>query len=332
MRDQDRDAIVTICLLAARVDGGRSPEEQEQFEQVMEDLGVTDMPALFARLRTATVDAGEAARSISTAHARRTAYEMAVSICYADGDLSEQERRFLEELRTHLGLGTDPDLERMGRDARGLATAPLPGPPLTLESGGGSGPRPSQAGIPAVTPDAAIDAMIRQHALLAGALELLPQTLATLAVIPVQLRLVHRIGADVGQKPDQQQVTVLLGALGVGAVTQVLDGVARKTLGGLGRGLLGRLFGGVAGGAAGAVTGMGLAFASTYALGHIAKQYYAQGGKLSREDLEALARRFRTEARELLPKVQDEIRAQSQRLDLDRLMATLKGTVTVEKG
>ncbi len=116
--------------------------------------------------------------------------------------------------------------------------------------------------------------------------------------------------------------------MGAGAVTQVLDGVSRKALGGLGRGLLGKVLGGVAGGAAGTVAGMGLAFASTYALGHVAKQYSAQGGKLSREDLEALARRFRTEAQELLPKVQDEIRAQSERRDLGRVMATLTGEKT----
>ena len=39
MLDQDREPIVTICLLAALVDGVRSPEEQAQFERILAHLG-----------------------------------------------------------------------------------------------------------------------------------------------------------------------------------------------------------------------------------------------------------------------------------------------------
>jgi uncharacterized protein (DUF697 family) len=190
----------------------------------------------------------------------------------------------------------------------------------------GEAPRPSQAGIPAVSHDAALDAMIRQQALLAGALELLPQQLASLAIIPLQMRLVYRIGADYGQKLDGMQIKDLLGVLGIGAAGQLLDGMVRRLAGGLGRGLLGTVVGGVLGGTAGRAAGAGVAFVTTYALGHAARQYYAQGRQLSQQDLRALFERFRGEAQALLPRVREEIHAQSQHLDLGHLLATLRGT------
>ncbi len=327
MTEKERDAIVTICLLAAIVDGDREAEEQAQLEHVIEGLGIEDVPALFARLRTGAFDTAAAARELSSEEARRSAYEMALSVCYADGDLNATERHFLDTLREDLGLAADPDSERAGHDARGLATAPLPGPALAVAGPMPEGDRPSQAGLPAIAPDAAIDAMIRQHALLAGALEILPQRLATLAIIPLQMRLVYRIGADFGHALDRQQAKVLLGVMGAGAVTQVVDGVARKVLGGVGRGLLGRALGGVLGGVAGAAAGVGLAFVTTHALGHVAKQYYAQGRKLSRQDLQALFGRFKGEAEQLLPSIQQEIQGQARDLDLGRLMASLKGEI-----
>jgi len=322
--DAERDAIVSISFLAAVSDGDRDADEQTRLERVIADLGIQDVPALLERLRSGAFDVASAAREIRTADGRQAAYEMAVSVCYADGDLNATERDFLERLRLALGL-SDAEIAEAAHTARALATAPLPGPDLGLSPAPSGGTRPSQAGIPALSADAAIDAMIRQHALIAGALELLPQRLATLAIIPLQMRLVHRIGADFGHQLDQAQAKLLLGVMGVGAVTQVLDGVARKVLGGTGRGLLGRALGGVLGGAAGAAAGVGIAFVTTHALGHVSKQYYAQGRKLSEADLKALFARFKREAEDLLPSIQNEIRTRSEGLDLNRLMGSLKG-------
>jgi uncharacterized protein (DUF697 family) len=166
--------------------------------------------------------------------------------------------------------------------------------------------------------------MIRQQALLAGALELLPQNIAAVAIIPVQMRLVYRIGADYGQKLDAAQIRDLLGVLGIGAAGQVLDSVARRILGGLGRGMFGRVLGGVMGGTAGMVAGAGVSFVTTYALGQVAKQYYAQGARLSRRiprAVRAVPRRGRSPA----PRVQQEIQAQSRHLDLGRVLASIRG-------
>lgn len=176
---------------------------------------------------------------------------------------------------------------------------------------------PPDAPAAAPGPGDNLDDLILKQAMIAGALELLPETLSTAAVIPVQLRMVYQIGQRHGQKLDADQIKDLAATFGIGATAQVLEGVVRKTLGGLAGGILGGLVGGAAGVAAGAA----VTFAATYALGHVARQYYAQGRKLSAEDLRRLFDRFQEEAKSLYPRVQSQIEAQAKTLDVRSLLS-----------
>ena len=72
--------------------------------------------------------------------------------------------------------------------------------------------------------------------------------------------------------------------------------------------------------AGGAVT-----FATTYALGHAASQYYAQGRTLSTADLKALFTRFQGEANTVYPRVQERITAMSRSGSMDSLMKAVRG-------
>lgn len=324
MNPADRDPTITLCIFAALADGARSQQEQEQFTRITGRLDGAGVNELVARVQHGDVSLSETAARLSSPEAKRTAYEMAVAMVYADGDANERERAFLAELLGVLAL--DPDgIADLHAEASRLANAPLGG---ATPSGAADAPLPerkSQAGIPAVSHEDAVDAMIRRQAMLAGALELLPQQLASLAIIPIQMRLVYRIGADYGHKLDAAQIKDLLGTMGIGALGQMLDGVTRRVLGGLGRGVFGSVLGVVVGGAAGLVAGAGVAFVTTYALGHAAKQYYAQGRTLSAQDVRALFQRFSEEAAGLLPQLQHEIHAQSRHIDLGRLLGTIRG-------
>jgi len=327
MQEKDRDPIVAICLLAALSDGGRSPEEQAEFQRIAARLGGGDMSALTLRANQGSLTVTDAVAELDSPESHRTAYEMAASVVYADGQANTGERAFLAELRRLLvlpGDGVDP----VHQEVETLALAPLAGPlpDTTAGTPPGETRRPAQTGIPSLSRDAALDELIHKQALLTGALELLPQNLASLAIIPLQMRLVYRIGAEYGHTLDPEQIKDLLGAMGIGAAAQVLDGLARRILGGLGRGLFGRTLGGVVGGTAGMATGAGVSFVTTYALGYAAKQYYAQGRRLSREDVQALFQRFRAEAEALLPRVQEEIHQQAQHLDLKRIVDAVRGT------
>jgi uncharacterized protein (DUF697 family)/tellurite resistance protein len=325
MTPAELDAALALAVLAALADGDRSSEERDLIAKVGTRLGASGTGELVTRAGRGDLTPAAAAAVLASPEARRTAHEIAVSVVYADGAANAQETAFLAALGAALGEGTPgaADTEAM---ARGLGTASLAGGLPGTAAPAQEGPHPSQAGIPALTHDAALDELILRQALLAGALELLPQGLASLAIIPIQLRLVYRIGADYGQKLDAAQAKDLLGAMGIGAAAQVLDGMARRMLGGIGRGVLGRVLGGVVGGAAGLAVGAGVSFVTTYALGHAARQYYAQGRSLSGADLRALFERFRAEGEALLPKLQEEIHVQAQRVDLPRLLGTLRGS------
>jgi uncharacterized protein (DUF697 family) len=321
MQEQEPDPFAAICLLAALADGRQSDVERAALARTSVLTSAGDGPP--------ALTLGAAAAMLGTADERRRAYEMAVSIVYADGNANPAEAAFLDRLREALG-STDEGLGAVQREVEALTTVSLAGsmPDNSHGPPPSDGQRPSQAGIPAVSHDAALDELIKKQALLCGALELLPQNLASLAIIPLQVRLVYRIGLDFGQTLEAPQIRDLFGAMGIGAAAQVLDGMSRRILGGLGRGVFGRVLGGVVGGTAGFAAGAGMSFVITYAIGHAAKQYYAQGRELSREDLLALFQRFKGEGEMVLPRVQEEIHGLSQRVDLTRVLGAIRGSPT----
>lgn len=153
-----------------------------------------------------------------------------------------------------------------------------------------------------------------------GAIEILPDRLATIAVLPLQLHLVCQIGQRHGQKLDVNQVKDLAATLGLGVAAQGMESVVLKIAGGIAGGLLGGLIGGATRIATGAV----ITFAATYALGHVADQYYRQGRSLSAADLRALFERFQQDARTIYPRVEQQIRAQSSTLNLQSVLQGLR--------
>jgi uncharacterized protein (DUF697 family)/tellurite resistance protein len=306
MNERDRQHIAAIGLVAALADGDRNAAEQQQLEQVARDFGGDDFDDVARQILSGQSRLEELVAALSDGEAKQQAYEIAVLVCHADGSANEKEKIFLAELKTSLALDGAGATE-LDATAAGLAVAPVAGPSLGEGEGGG------------------LDAMILKSAVLAGALELLPQNLASLAIVPLQLRLVYRIGAEHGRRLDATQVKDLAGAMGIGAAAQVMEGVARRVLGGLAKGLFGKAIGGVAGGTAAAVTGVGLTFATTYALGHAAKQYYAQGRTLSRDDLKALFGRLKAEAATIYPRVEAEIRQQASTLNLSQVIGKIRG-------
>lgn len=167
-----------------------------------------------------------------------------------------------------------------------------------------------------------LDSLILDQAMLTAACELLPDRLATLTVLPLQLRLVYTVGQRSGQEFGLDQAKDLAAALGIGAATQMVESVVRGTLGSV----AGGLFGGLLGSATGIAAGAAVTFASTYALGHAAEQYYAQGRQLSTADLRALFARFQEEAKDMYPRVEQRIRELAAGNQLDSVLKTIRGT------
>ncbi|HTS79922.1 MAG TPA: DUF533 domain-containing protein [Myxococcaceae bacterium] len=306
MNADDASRIAQIALMAAMADGEISPDEQRELASIATRLGVPSATTALDQPEAARQGIGVLAASLSDADARRTAYEVALAVCSVDGAPNAPEQTFLSALHGALGLAPAATHE-FEKQLRLLGSAPIAG------------------ALPAVgaTTDAALDQRILQQAMLTGALELLPERLANVAILPLQLRLVYDVGQRYGQQLDANQVKDLAGTFGLGAAAQMVEGTVRKALGGIASGLLGGLIGGATGVAAGAA----VTFAATYALGHAAKQYYAQGRKLSADDMRALFTRFQGEAQALLPQVQGQIQSLAQQVKLPDVLSQLRGAI-----
>jgi uncharacterized protein (DUF697 family) len=190
-------------------------------------------------------------------------------------------------------------------------------------------PPAAAASAPAVAraavDEAALDQAILNAAILNGAIELLPESLSTMAIIPLQMRLVYRVGQAYGYQLDSGHVKDFLATVGVGLTSQYLEQAGRKLLGGL----LGRVGGGALGGVLGSLgkqaVSSGMSFAATYALGHVAKRYYAGGRTLSAQMLKEAFAGMTREAQGLQQRYLPQMRERARTLDAGQVMAMVRG-------
>ena len=165
--------------------------------------------------------------------------------------------------------------------------------------------------------------MVLHYAVVAGALELLPQTMATLAIIPIQTKMVYRIGKQRGFDLDRKSIGEFMATVGLGLASQVIEGFARRLTRGLGKKV-----GGKAGGKIGdAVGGMAMSFASTYALGRLAQLYYDSGRTLGIDALKSRYTPLLEEGKALAQQYTGQITQQSQQLQGANLSTLLKGVI-----
>lgn len=305
MTPHDAETIVAIAALAAQADGNQDATERAHIIERAVSLGLPDASTTLAEAMATSVGGPIAvvrlAEQLSTHEARRVAYDTAVSVCYSDGWINPNESEFLRSLASALSIDA-ADVDRAAANVQNEFDSTTANNTAHTQS-------PTSA---ASASSAASDKHILDQAILSAALELLPDGLANLAIVPLQLRLVQQIGARHGQRMDANQVKDLAAVFGIGAAAQIMEKVVRNTLGGLvgtlGRGVFGGLLGGIAGGAVGTAAGASVTFATTYALGHAAEQYYAQGRSLSTADMKALFARLQTDAKTIYPTIESRVR------------------------
>jgi len=311
MTAEAQRAVLTTCLMAAFADGGNSDAEREEIRRIaarLSDGAQVDVAALYQDVLTARPDPASIAARLPAPEQRQLAYEMAVCVCNADGATSPQERDFLAGLARAFGLDAGAAKAYVGTgDA--VASVPLSAPALdgTLV-----------AAVPAN--DADLDKMILNYAITNGALELLPQSLASMAIIPLQMRMVYRIGKAHGFELDRDHVKELLAALGVGLTSQYVEQIGRRVLGGL----LGRIGGGLLGGMGSVATGAGFSFATTYALGQVAKRYYAGGRTIDAAGLQQAFASMLSDAKQMQGKYTAQIAEHARTLDVNKLLAAVR--------
>ena len=280
------------------------------------------------------------------AQSDQTQRQSILGIClmaaFADGSHGDHEREEIRRIAAALGgdeNDSSPTLQDVlfGRTTLDALCAPLAGQPLAPQAyemaaglcGADKDLAPEEQRFledlraklglgPEVSAAADADRMILNYAILNGALELLPQSLATMAVIPMQLKMVYRIGRSHGVELDMGRIKELAAAAGLGLTSQVLEGYARRLLGGL----LGKKS--VAGRVAGQATSSAFAFASTYALGQVAQAYYGGGRQMSKDQMKSLFDSVSDRARGLYDTYLPQIQEKAQGLDLPKILAEIK--------
>jgi uncharacterized protein (DUF697 family) len=310
MNEQEQEAIFTICLMAAFADGGKSDIERTELKRIAEGFpAIANSPAIYQRVLTRKVNPQQAAAAIASQDLKQLAYEMAVCVCEADDVINDAERTFLAALRQELRL--DPAaVTAFERQAEAIATEPVRAtipPPL---------PTALTAAI-----DPETDRMILNYAILNGALELLPESLATMAIVPLQMKMVYRIGKASGHELDRGHIKELLAAAGLGLTSQVVEGYVRKLIGGLAGKLLG---GGIVRGLTNQATSSAISFATTYALGQLAWRYYSGGRKLSTAQLKDTFSSLLGEAKSLQPRYLNDIQQKARQVNVSQLLPLIR--------
>ena len=322
MKPEEQKAILTIALCAAFADGSKHDREREQIRALAESLagdsGAPDLPRLVQDVLLKKATLAGAIDALQDPAQRQLAYEMAVCVCDADGRQSEAERSFLEQLKQGLKLDAgraaafekeaDSIVELSHAAAPAVALVPTPTPAAP----GAAVPVRAQAIEPAGG-DAALDKSILNYAKMNGALELLPQSWASMAIIPLQIKMVYAIGKAYGaDNLDQGHIREFIATVGVGLTSQYLEQFGRKLLGGL--------FGGLGR----AATGVAFSFATTYALGQVARRYYAGGRVMSTALLRETFEQLLAPAKQLQSQYLPQIRRQAESLDMGQVMEMVR--------
>jgi uncharacterized protein (DUF697 family)/tellurite resistance protein len=313
MTVEEQRALLAVALLAAFADGDKSESEREEVKRIATTLGGQaaglNIPALMQDVLLKRLGVPEAVAALKAPEQRQLAYELAVCVCDTDGVQTPAERQFLARLKAQMGGTLDTAFEAQ---ADGLARETDAPAPL---------PTPAAASSASAIDRAALDKSIFNRAVLCGALELLPQSWASVAIIPLQVKLVHGIAQAHGiTQVDAGMVKEFIATAGVGLTGQYLEQFGRKLVGGL----LGSVLGGLGRGVGSLGTGMAMSFATTYALGQLAVRYYGGGRQMSKALLQQTYQDLLVSARQLQPQALPQIQQQARTLDAGKVLEMVR--------
>jgi uncharacterized protein (DUF697 family)/tellurite resistance protein len=328
MNLQEQQTILTIALMAALADGEKADTERESIRGIAESLGAeagAGLSKVYQDVLLKRVDLAACVARLSDPGQRELAYEMAVCVCDADGARSAAEAAFLADLKARLkpNAAESAAFEKVEAELVDAASTVAPSAPA-MAAAAASNPAasPPSAANELRGPDgAALDKSILNYALLNGALELLPQSWASMAIIPLQVKMVYEIGQAHGVELDQGHIREFIAAVGVGLTSQYLEQFGRKLIGGL----LGKAAGRTIGGVGRAATGMAFSFATTYALGQVAKRYYAGGRQMSTALLKQSFQDLLGPAKQMQAQYLPQIQQKAATLDAGQVMAMVRG-------
>ena len=296
--DQTR-AVMSVALMAAFADGAKDDRERDRIKALASRLSAPglDVDTIYEDVLLRKPALADVVAPLRGAReVAQFAYEIAVGVADADGVHTPAEGAFLEELAAALGL-PPRESKVVVADADAIAAA-------------------ADQPVAGAAPNAAeIDQRIVDASITNAALELLPETLASMAILPLQMRLVYRIGQSHGFMLDSGHIKEFIATLGVGLTGQYLEQFGRKLLGGV----FGSVLGGLGRSIGRQAASSGMAFATTWAIGQLAKQYYGGGRTLDAAKLKAAFAPLVDQGRSLITRYAPAIEERARSIDFRRL-------------
>jgi len=124
--DTEREALFTVCLLAAFADGAKDERERAELQRLVQSRPDGELHAAEAlnNVMFKKIDLKEVAPLLTSTEARSRAGEMALCICEADGRITIREHEFLSRLVNALDLPGDT-FARLLAQADAVSRSPL---------------------------------------------------------------------------------------------------------------------------------------------------------------------------------------------------------------
>ncbi len=302
--DSKRDALLSVCVFAALSDGGKSDSERAEMQRIADMLDAESAAPVIQQVLLGKRRLSDVTAALTSPGDRSLAYELALGVCEADGAITAEERSFLDNLKALLSIETTKSLA-IESEVSAIALAV---------------PSPSDLETPTLPKGPENQKKILNYSILNGALELLPESLATMAILPMQMKMVYRIGKSHGFELDSGHIKEFIATFGLGMASQIIEGFARK----FARGAMKKLGGKLAGRVADQAAGSAMSFASTYAIGMIADRYYASNRKLSTPELKSGFAGLKDQAGKLYTDNRTLIEEKSQSLNTASIFGLLK--------
>src|SRR5687768_18582653 len=98
MDEAEQNSLVSIVVLASLADGTQVPAERAEIAAIIAGLSV-GLPESATRERLPVIVAG-----LRSPQLRQEAYDTAVAVCRAGGNLGKRQREFLADLARAVGL------------------------------------------------------------------------------------------------------------------------------------------------------------------------------------------------------------------------------------
>lgn len=305
LNEREVMAALRILICVAKADGEIHEAEKEALQTALTGAQLPQGVSL-ERLLEENVDLGQQLALLESSEAKEKVYEAAVSLAYADKEGSRGEKKLLEEIRGKLGI-SEEQATVATKLARGIGETLVPGAIEPISD-------PQQR-------EKAVDGDIRKYSVIAAALGAFPIPVADLAVnlgvVGLHTKMFHDIGRFYGFTTTKEQVKNLIGGVGIGTGARVAVVSLAKFIPGWG-----------------SLIGAATNFGATYALGKVAKKYYASQAQADLKELKEMFASAEKEGRAVYAQNRAEIEsmASASKPRLEALAAQLKqGQITAEQ-